>query len=117
VIACGEGDRVDLEKALAALCERGVSALLVEGGAKVHGALLDAGCVDRLLLYVAPKLFGGAGALPVALGSGAADPEEAIQLTPFNVSRLGDDLLLEARTAGGPAAGWWREQVVTTKET
>ena len=117
VIACGDGDRVDLEKALAALCERGVSALLVEGGAKVHGALLDAGCVDRLLLYVAPKLFGGAGALPVALGSGAAEPEEAIQLTPFNVTRLGDDLLLEARTAGGPAAGWWREQVVTTKET
>jgi riboflavin biosynthesis pyrimidine reductase len=65
---------------------------------------------------VAPKLFGGAGALPIALGSGADDPDEALQLTPFNVRRLGDDLLLEARTADGPAAQWWREQLVNVEE-
>lgn len=116
LIACGDGGRVNLETALAALSELGISALLVEGGAQVHGALLDAGCVDRLLLYVAPKLFGGAGALPIAQGSGADDPEEALKLTPFNVRRLGDDLLLEARTADGPAAQWWREQLATAEE-
>ena len=116
LICCGDGVRVDLEAALAALSQRGVSALLVEGGAQIHGALLDAGCVDRLLLYVAPKLFGGAGALPIAQGSGADDPKEALKLTPFNVRRLGDDLLLEARTANGPAAQWWREQVNPVEE-
>ena len=111
LVACGSGPRVDLEAALAALAERKVSALLVEGGAGVHGALLDAGCVDRLLLYVAPRLFGGADALPMALGSGTDEPSDGLELTPFNVTRLGDDLLLEARTADGPAATWWRAQL------
>jgi len=116
LLACGDSSRVDLKRALTALSERGISALLVEGGAQIHGALLDEGCVDRLLLYVAPKLFGGAGALPIAQGGGADDPEDALKLTPFNVQRLGDDLLLEARTADGPAAQWWREQLTTSEE-
>ena len=111
LLPCGSADRVDLELAMGRLSERGISALLVEGGAEIHGALLDAGFVDRLLLYVAPKLFGGALALPLALGLGADEPGEAVELTPFNVSRLGDDLLLEARTADGPAAQWWRAQL------
>jgi diaminohydroxyphosphoribosylaminopyrimidine deaminase/5-amino-6-(5-phosphoribosylamino)uracil reductase len=113
LVACGAGPRVDLAAALAALSERKVSALLVEGGAGVHGALLDAGCVDRLLLYVAPRIFGGAEALPMALGSGADEPSDGLELTPFAVTRLGDDLLLEARTADGPAAVWWRAQLPT----
>ena len=114
LIPCGDGTRVELDQALEGLATRGISALLVEGGAAVHGALLDAGYVDRLLLYVAPKLFGGVDALPLALGRGAAEPAEALQLTPFEVRRLGDDLLLEARTADGPAARWWREQLTVT---
>jgi len=117
LVPCGSGPRVDLKTALSALTERNVSALLVEGGAEIHGALLDAGCVDRLLLYLAPKLFGGAGALPMALGSGADEPDDGLALTPFNVTRLGDDLLLEARTADGPAATWWRAQLLDGEDS
>jgi len=117
LIPCGPGPRVDLSAALAALSERKISALLVEGGAGVHGALLDAGCVDRLLLYVAPKLFGGSEALPMALGNGTDEPADGLALTPFNVTRLGDDLLLEARTADGPAAGWWRSQLPHSEDS
>lgn len=52
-------DRVDLPLLMAALAEREVNELLVEAGATVCGALLDAGLVDELVVYLAPHLLGG----------------------------------------------------------
>ncbi len=104
LIGCGEGEQVDLDLALHALLERQLVDVFVEGGATVHGALLDAGVVDRYLVYVAPKVFGGAGAAPVARGLGVADPSTAPLLAPFVVTRLGDDILLETRPKDGPLA-------------
>jgi riboflavin-specific deaminase-like protein len=57
----GEG-RVDLAKALAYLrTERGVRALLCEGGPHLHAELIDRGLVDELFVTHAPKLAGGDG--------------------------------------------------------
>jgi riboflavin-specific deaminase-like protein len=54
--------RVDLAAALAHLrAERGVRALLCEGGPMVHAQLIDAGLVDELFVTHAPKLSGGEG--------------------------------------------------------
>jgi riboflavin-specific deaminase-like protein len=54
--------RVDLPAALAYLRkERGVRALLCEGGPKLHAQLIDAGLVDELFVTHAPKLAGGEG--------------------------------------------------------
>ena len=50
--------RVDLGVLLAELGRRGVNEVHVEGGPRLNGALLDAGLVDELLLYVAPSLLG-----------------------------------------------------------
>ena len=102
LVPCGSGDRVDLDLALSALLERQIVDVFVEGGATIHGALLDHDVVDRYLVYVAPKVFGGAGAAPVARGLGIADPSAARALAPPSVRRLGDDLLLETRPVGGP---------------
>ncbi len=106
LIPCG-AERVDLTQRLGTIAERGVATLFVEGGATVHGAFLDAGLADRLLMYVAPKLFGGRDALPMAAGDGIGDPKAALQLAPFAVKRLGTDLLLETRRLDGPAGPWW----------
>ncbi|MCA1403208.1 bifunctional diaminohydroxyphosphoribosylaminopyrimidine deaminase/5-amino-6-(5-phosphoribosylamino)uracil reductase RibD [Ensifer sp. IC3342] len=43
---------------LAALASRGTSSLLVEGGARAAGAFLDAGLVDRILLFTGPITIG-----------------------------------------------------------
>jgi diaminohydroxyphosphoribosylaminopyrimidine deaminase/5-amino-6-(5-phosphoribosylamino)uracil reductase len=51
-------DRVDLPLLLMHLAERGVNELLVEAGATVCGALLGAGLVDELVVYLAPHLLG-----------------------------------------------------------
>lgn len=57
-----EDGHVDLAEALSYLrTERGVRALLCEGGPRVHAQLLDAGLVDELFVTHAPKLAGGDG--------------------------------------------------------
>lgn len=90
--------------------DKQIAALFVEGGATLHGSLIDAGLADRFLLYVAPKVFGGVSATPLIGGTGVADPAEARALAPFAVRRLGDDVLLETRPLDGPGAAWWAER-------
>jgi diaminohydroxyphosphoribosylaminopyrimidine deaminase / 5-amino-6-(5-phosphoribosylamino)uracil reductase len=87
--------RVDPAAVLAALWAREVRGVLVEGGGAVHGAFLDAGLVDRVALFVAPRLLGGREAPAVVAGSGRA-LKDAIRLSELSVQRVSDDLLIEA---------------------
>ncbi|MEC7946160.1 MAG: bifunctional diaminohydroxyphosphoribosylaminopyrimidine deaminase/5-amino-6-(5-phosphoribosylamino)uracil reductase RibD [Myxococcota bacterium] len=50
-------DGLDLGAVLAALQARGIQSVLVEGGARVHRSFLDAGLVDRIHLFVAPRVL------------------------------------------------------------
>ena len=89
--ASGGRGGVDLGALLVALAARDVLDLLVEGGAEVHGAFLAAGLVDRVVVYVAPKLIGAAG-VPLFALPGAARMGEAWTLGEVAVKRLGDDV-------------------------
>lgn len=48
----------DLAGAMAALHEAGITSIVLEGGAALHRAALDAGLVDAVNLYIAPRLLG-----------------------------------------------------------
>ena len=58
VVASDAQGRLDLGAALAALARRGANEVQVEAGPTLCGALLEAGLVDEVLLYVAPLLLG-----------------------------------------------------------
>ena len=92
----GKG-RVDLHALLHELARRGLNEVHVEAGSRLNGALLAAGLVDEVLLYLAPCLLGdtarGLFALP-ALESLAGKHQLAIRAA----ERLGDDLRVLART-------------------
>ena len=94
--------QVDLRAALRALEEREVRAVLVEGGGEIHGAFLDAGVVDRVAMFVAPRLLGGRHATATIAGTGRP-LERALRLTALEVTKLGEDLLLEADIVRGEA--------------
>lgn len=87
--------RVDLAAALDALYVHGVRRLLVEGGARIHGAFLKAGLADQVSAFVAPRILGGADAVPAVEGSGIDTAEAMQDLEEVMWRRLGDDLLLQ----------------------
>ena len=85
---------VDLGQVLTLLGRYGVLQAMVEGGATLHGALLDAQLVDRVVAYVAPALLGpeGAPALPLA---GVMTLADARRFTVTSVAQLADDVRLD----------------------
>ncbi|HEY1708380.1 MAG TPA: bifunctional diaminohydroxyphosphoribosylaminopyrimidine deaminase/5-amino-6-(5-phosphoribosylamino)uracil reductase RibD [Rhizomicrobium sp.] len=60
-VASGANGRPDIAAVLKELAQRGVNHLLVEGGASIHAAFLDGNYADRLEVFRAPILLGGAG--------------------------------------------------------
>ena len=75
----------------------------MEGGGQLAGALLAAGLVDRLALFLAPKVLGAGRAWGPALAP--ARMSEALRIEGLAVERLGDDLLLTGAPALAPPAG------------
>ena len=88
--------KVDLSRMLEDLAVRGVNELHVEAGTRLNGSLLNEGCVDELLVYLAPKLIGNS-------GLGMFDLPEltalsgARELVFRQVQPIGDDLRILAR--------------------
>lgn len=85
---------------LRALGEKGIDSLLVEGGSGIHGAFFDEGAVDEVVVYLAPKVVGGADAPGPVAGAGAARMAEAAVLGRPRAHALGDDLKITFAPAG-----------------
>jgi diaminohydroxyphosphoribosylaminopyrimidine deaminase/5-amino-6-(5-phosphoribosylamino)uracil reductase len=83
-----------LEEALAVLGAREVTSLLVEGGAELAAALLAAGLVDALALFLAPMLIGGDGR-PLLGPLGVETLAEAPPLIEMSTRAVGPDVLVE----------------------
>jgi diaminohydroxyphosphoribosylaminopyrimidine deaminase/5-amino-6-(5-phosphoribosylamino)uracil reductase len=93
--------KVDLPALLADLAARGVNELHVESGHKLNGSMLREGCVDELLVYMAPKLIGNG--LDIASHLYAGGPlTSLVGVLPLefrSVDMLGPDLRIVARVA------------------
>jgi diaminohydroxyphosphoribosylaminopyrimidine deaminase/5-amino-6-(5-phosphoribosylamino)uracil reductase len=87
--------RVDLKSCLFKLGEMGMMSLLVEGGSQLNGSFLDEGLIDKIFLFLSPKLIGDPQALGMFDGHGVTSLKEAIPLNELKVIRIGEDLLLE----------------------
>ena len=101
VARAANGTGVDLLASLELLAGLGVLQALVEGGAQLAGALLDAGLVDRLVAYIAPTILGrdGRPSLDVA---GPAIIADAPRLKLADVTRLADDVRVDYEPAQPP---------------
>ena len=83
--------QVTPESVLAELGARGIQAVLVEGGAKVHGAFFDAGLADRIEVVVAPVVVGGVDAPGPIGGRGVEALAEGWRLERVGLTRRGGD--------------------------
>ncbi len=97
VIPSDREGQVDLRELLSMLAQRGISSVLVEGGAKVITSFLRQALVNRLVIAIAPKIMGkgieAVGDLQVT------DISQALNLTFTRVYRLGEDVVVEAKVA------------------
>ncbi|WP_045761059.1 bifunctional diaminohydroxyphosphoribosylaminopyrimidine deaminase/5-amino-6-(5-phosphoribosylamino)uracil reductase RibD [Xanthomonas albilineans] len=101
-VALHEG-RLDLEAVLRLLAARGINEVQVEAGATLGGALLRAGLVDEVLVYMAPVLLGDA-ARPLLAGLQIDTLAQRCPLQLLDVRQLGDDLRLLLRPVAADAA-------------
>lgn len=87
--------KVSLPSLWRRMASEGLCNVLVEGGKTVFSSLLRAGDVDRIVVFIAPKLFGeGKG---VFENMGIRDPAEAITFKEIRWRRLGQDMVFEGR--------------------
>lgn len=95
----GQG-QVDLPALLRRLRETGTATVLLEGGGKLNGAMLAAGLVDHVVVFIAPKLAGD-GPSPVS-GWHLDRMANAIALNDLQVHRVGADVMLSGPIARQP---------------
>ena len=82
----------DLAIVLAELGGREIQSVLVEGGANVAGKFLDAGLVDKVSFFIAPRIIGGNDAPTAVGGQGARKLAEGIELQDVEVTQRGPDV-------------------------
>lgn len=88
------GGRVDLDALMGELGKRGVCQLLVEGGGTLNYSLLQAGLIDKVMLFIAPLIVGGRDSPTSFGGSGVAGLEQAWRLEDLEIKRYDGDLLM-----------------------
>ncbi|MEI6633875.1 MAG: bifunctional diaminohydroxyphosphoribosylaminopyrimidine deaminase/5-amino-6-(5-phosphoribosylamino)uracil reductase RibD [Chlamydiota bacterium] len=88
--------RVSIRALWRLLGRMGIMSVLVEGGGETIASVLEAGVADRYVAFVAPKIIGGREAPTPVGGTGVRSIADALRLGRMEVTRLGEDLLIEA---------------------
>lgn len=103
-VGTGKGAALALGPLLRHLSEQHAATnVLVEGGSKLVGSLLDQGLVDQVLVFVAPILLGDSQAVPAVQGLISNKITSAHKLILSSQRRFGDDLLLDYRVGSHPS--------------
>lgn len=93
--------QVDLKRLMEYLGGQGLDSILLEGGGGVNDSALRAGIVQEVKVFMAPKIFGGAGAKSSVEGIGAETPGQAVKLKLEKISQTGEDILIEYKVKRG----------------
>ncbi|HLG99311.1 MAG TPA: bifunctional diaminohydroxyphosphoribosylaminopyrimidine deaminase/5-amino-6-(5-phosphoribosylamino)uracil reductase RibD [Bryobacteraceae bacterium] len=87
----GPGGRADLVQMVEWLGREQYRSLMIESGAKLNWAALEAGIIDKVMFYYAPKILGGLQSLPVVGGAGRLTRMDAIQLRGLKLHGIPPD--------------------------
>ena len=90
---------VDINSLLDELGRRRMTNVLVEGGSRLLGSFFDAGAIDEVHVFIAPKLIGGRDAPSPISGDGLKSIAESLRLIEPQIRQLGDDIYVSGRIA------------------
>ncbi len=100
----GSAEELDLKEVLDALGACGVTSLLVEGGAAINASFFEAGLVDKVTWFIAPKILGGFNAPSPVGGRGAGSIAGAIILEHMEIRRFDEDICVSGYIKSGGSA-------------
>jgi diaminohydroxyphosphoribosylaminopyrimidine deaminase/5-amino-6-(5-phosphoribosylamino)uracil reductase len=90
-----EEKNIDLDKLWKKMADEGIASVLVEGGKAVFTSVLKSGEVDRIVVFIAPKVFGEG--LPSFGNIGVNSPDHALSFKEFKWSKQGSDMVFDGR--------------------
>ena len=98
ILYCDEKDgHVDINDLMIKLGQKGIDSLLLEGGATLNAAFLQAGCVDEVYAFIAPKIIGGEHSKSPVGGQGIELMKDAIMLKDIKIETFDNDILIKCR--------------------
>jgi len=98
LVAVAKADAgVSLHEVLKDLGQRGMSRVLVEGGARVLGSVFAERLADRLMAFISPRILGGAGAIAPVAGPDGRAIADSLPVQDMTVETIGPDLLVQGR--------------------
>ncbi len=98
ILCCEEKDgHVDINDLMIKLGETGIDSLLLEGGATLNAAFLEANCVDEVYAFIAPKIIGGSNSKSPVGGKGIDMMRDAIMLRDIDIEQFDNDVLIKCK--------------------
>ena len=95
VIAPLKDDKVDLSYLIRELAAKKLDSVLLEGGSALNYSALAEGIIDKVNMFIAPKLIGGSDAKTPVGGKGIPYIKDAIELENIEVYRFNNDIMVE----------------------
>lgn len=99
VVVPEHNGRVDLDILMRKLGEREITSLLVEGGSEIFGSFFDLHLVDKVLVFLAPKIIGGSESLSPIGGRGVDMISKGLTLKNLSHEKFEDDLVITGYVA------------------
>ncbi|MBC7473132.1 MAG: bifunctional diaminohydroxyphosphoribosylaminopyrimidine deaminase/5-amino-6-(5-phosphoribosylamino)uracil reductase RibD [Candidatus Sericytochromatia bacterium] len=87
--------KVNLKKLIYLLGKKGFTSVLLEGGGNLNASAIKEDIVDKITVFITPKIVGGKDAMTPVEGNGISLMSEAIELKSYTCNKIGNDLLVE----------------------
>ena len=98
ILYCEEKDgHVDIDDLMTKLGRKGIDSLLLEGGSCLNAAFLQAGCVDEVYAFIAPKIIGGEHSKSPIGGQGIELMKDAITFDKVEIEQIENDILIKGK--------------------
>ncbi|WP_042273676.1 bifunctional diaminohydroxyphosphoribosylaminopyrimidine deaminase/5-amino-6-(5-phosphoribosylamino)uracil reductase RibD [[Clostridium] dakarense] len=95
IMAKLKDNRADLSDMMEKLGQLNIDSILLEGGATFNFSAIEEGIVDKIQVYIAPKLIGGKLSKTPIGGNGIDKLKDAYKIRDMNVQMVGEDILIE----------------------
>ncbi|MBN2372236.1 bifunctional diaminohydroxyphosphoribosylaminopyrimidine deaminase/5-amino-6-(5-phosphoribosylamino)uracil reductase RibD [bacterium] len=99
-------NRVDLQDMIRELGKLHITSLLIEGGPGINASAMQEGIVDKVIMFISPRIIGGKNAPGAIQGDGVARLEDSVRIYDLKTKRLGGDLMIEGYVRKALPCAW-----------